>query len=545
MSSPHFDDPATDDASSAHYGGIDFSKNPQQLPKHTKCGWQTRNLCCAIRRSDAFVSSEDWIFPQRFIMAMLISLLYTIVSFMSTIYWVQSFQSFINIGKNYVTLGEAYLYNITRFVLGDTNVGAYIYNTYLEDNMEKIFEFINNFLDAIKYRFLWTGGVSAGLALLILVLIWVDIIGAYKRNLMAFRLGKMRNRFPAAHFHVGNASRYPGVQAGHCALGYLMVFFALWIALLIFSFRFVRKAIWAFCVDFFFWILGIHLILTVIRVTLINFLVTREFDIKYPRIFALWDFINSLAEVISGLSTTFLRLGVALGGIIMTFPRIHVPLLGWEGLQGFDAGYASFISVVYADHMYNNPVGNVFLYLLLSKRRRKKEETIQQSRFAQSFSRLVSKMSFARRSQKPLLDDNHQKPLLDDKHQASHSTHVYHSTEIDDVLASRKRRIRRKWHLLYTLIRNPILLKERRINGKPSSRFGARYNMFRSPYDEQEENNQTYQTNSSSSFASSSDDDFQSQHGEKTLLLGNYRDSASDHSISSSFTSNHGNIKYF
>jgi Retinol binding protein receptor len=474
----------------ARAAGIDYAANPRRLARHTGCGWTLRNMCCTYRKRDALTESQ-YVYPQRFLLALAVSLIYAAVAFMASIFFVRTFLSFLVYAEKYLVFGGVWVQRFVRFAVGDSQVSAYVFNTYVDDNVVAVWQLLLDFVADIKHRFAWTGYASAGIALLVLFLLFIDIIAAYRRLLLRFRFGEMRRDFNEHAFHIGNASRYCGVQGGHAVLGYLMLFFALWIVLLLLSSSIFRHLIWRFLVDIYFYVLGLHLVLTVIRVTVVNFVLTHGFDIRFPRVFALWDLINSLAEIVAGLSTTLLRLGVAIGGIVVGFPRIHVPLLGWESLHGFDAGYASFISMVYVDHYYNNAVLNVFIYHLLAKQRRRRS-VVRDSRFSNVKRRLDQWSDFFQRKRHAYtvikeaeddddIDDEEQDVSSDDIDSGSSS-----AADIDiepkwSTGALKRHRARLRWHLAYTLLRNPTIRADRRVHGKKSARHAARNNLFRPP----------------------------------------------------------------
>ncbi|MDP2439338.1 MAG: hypothetical protein Q8P67_26615, partial [archaeon] len=452
--------------------------HPNRLTAHTACGWRLRNLCCPIVRADAYMGEDDWVYSQRFISAMLMSALALVYCFLWSVWAVRRFESFMIQFQGWAVFLKVWTERVIQLLLGNSELASEVFNAYILTYVGLFFDFAASADQHLDYLFTWSGLTAAALSFVIICVVWMDIIGAYKSFIIKFRRGEMRKIFREHSFHVGNASRYVGVQTGHVLFGYFLLFFTLWITLIIFSSHWVRKLMLESFFALFIWLLGLHLALTIIRLTLTNFVLTHGFDLRYPRFYFFWDFINSFAEVLAGLATTLLRLGVALGGMIATFTRIHLPLLGWTTLEGFDAGYSSFISMVYADHLYNNPVLNVFVYLLVQQQRNWHLEQASSSATAEDqsddeFSAAELKYSrFSRvvRSIKSTLG-----------RLSSPSIPPPPTDPFQREIYLRRRRAVFRWQLAYCLLRNPSIRKYRRNLSKPLDFYHPRVNPLAPP----------------------------------------------------------------
>ncbi|XP_065912815.1 stimulated by retinoic acid gene 6 protein-like isoform X2 [Dysidea avara] len=152
------------------------------------------------------------------------------------------------------------------------------------------------------------------------------------------------------------------------------------------------------------------------------------------RLFHLYTFFFLFYNTVSGLMTTIRRIITSFLLTLFLLPRLDRPLVvaGWEWL---DKGYASYLSYVQVEASYTNPVMNMFVHLLVVQIEGKSSRGISQSSSYPGNTNL-SATSGRHYGATPLLEADE---LIEVNYMA-----------------------RRRWHLAYTLLRNPQLIELRR-----------------------------------------------------------------------------------
>jgi len=174
--------------------------------------------------------------------------------------------------------------------------------------------------------------------------------------------------------------------------------------------------------------------MTLIRILVIQpfFVYPDGYNIVHRRWFSAFEFANTFVAIATGFLKTAIRLGIGFAGLLLLFVRMDIPLLGWRELQHYDPGYSSYAAVLCSDAMYNNPTWRV----------------------ATSF--------FKKRLKQFKLDRKQKKQKIKE------DGDLDSITSINDL---RRLRILNKWRLLYTLVRNPVLVKYRKTHTGEASLF--------------------------------------------------------------------------
>jgi len=453
-------------------------------PHLTSAGAEMRRWCCPVERHDIYRRWPDWFYPQRFLLAFLLSMFFLFVCILFSTLLLSELWVDLELGQSYTVVFTGLLSNLIRALIGNSPALQPLYSEFVDRGVFWFFEAVAGFFAVIQARLYWCGVLACVVASLTVVALWAFNLGEYKRQIMEMRQGRIG--IEPENFHIGEGSRYPGIQAAHCVIGYFVVFFILWIVSFIFSFGFVRVLAWKLAIDLLALVVTIQLFLSLFRSTITNYVLTSVFAIRYPRWFALWDWVNTYIEIITGISTAFGRLLLAFGSMLVTFPRLDTPLMGWAFLQGWDPGYASFISMVYADHLYNDPVVNVFCSLLLQlherrrlARRRQRKRLKRALAGGASYDELETSPSaasqlFPDRTAVLVEEDSDCEENVsfaaaydtDEEVEAEVAEQEVHGTTLGRELRLRRRRARLRWLVAYTLICNPSIRSTRRIGGK-------------------------------------------------------------------------------
>ncbi|KAL7841113.1 hypothetical protein SRHO_G00248040 [Serrasalmus rhombeus] len=281
----------------------------------------------------------------------------------------------------------------------------------------------------------YTWYVTTALAALSSVAHVGHVLVCYRKHIKRLWAGK--KSFLPEKYHTANSAlsvaaflRYPGWQIAFTLWGYMLVHLVLFVFGMVFVYLVVIP-IWK--QGFFTWLIDVTILLAnffiVLALLKLQVLLVRIFflqdklspqDKQKPlalnnrKVFHNFNYYFFFYNVILGLGSCALRLISSAFVSLLLVSRINRTIMP-KGFELLDKGYRTWIGMIMADHYHNNPVMVCFCHLLLKR-------TVERQTAINAYSRLNN---------------------------ASVSTL--------DV------RVRARWLLLYTLLRNPrlILLRKR------------------------------------------------------------------------------------
>ncbi|XP_034045013.1 STRA6-like [Thalassophryne amazonica] len=262
------------------------------------------------------------------------------------------------------------------------------------------------------------------------------VMACYRKHLK--RLWKGQKGFLPERFHnpqsamsVAAITRYSGWQIAFTLWGYLIVHFVYFVFALLFVYGLVLpikhgKALSMLTqLGIILLTIGIVIALVILQVVLVQVFFLQDkmspTDKQKPlalnnrKAFHCFNYFFFFYNVIMGISTCILRLlfSIVVGTWLVS--RIDRTIMQ-RGYEGLDAGYNTWIGMIFADHYHNNPVMICFCQ------------------------RLVSNMA------------------------ERHSISAYTTFSNKQSESHMNTRARRRWALLYTLLRNPHLILLRKQN---------------------------------------------------------------------------------
>ncbi|XP_041790002.1 STRA6-like [Chelmon rostratus] len=271
------------------------------------------------------------------------------------------------------------------------------------------------------------------------------VLVCYRKHLK--RLWRGQKGFIPEKFHnpssavsVASITRYSGWQIAFTLWGYLIVHFVHFLFALLFVYVLVlpikHGRTLNMLINLGIIVLTICLViaLVVVQVTLVQIFFLQDkmspTDKQKPlalnnrKAFHCFNYFFFFYNVVMGISNCILRLLCSIVAGTWLVSRIDRTIMQ-RGYEGMDAGYSTWVGMIFADHYHNNPVMVCFCQLLVS--------TTLERRAASPYSTLSS-----RPSESPV-----------------------------------NSRARRRWMLFYTLLRNPHLILFRKHHLSASSSLEA------------------------------------------------------------------------
>ncbi|XP_061685864.1 STRA6-like isoform X2 [Syngnathoides biaculeatus] len=234
---------------------------------------------------------------------------------------------------------------------------------------------------------------------------------------------------PKSAVSVASIARYSGWQIAFTLWGYLMVHFVHFLAALLLVYAIVipiqHGKIWTMLSNLGILILTIGLVvaMVIVQIVLVQFFFLQDklspSDKQKPlalnnrKAFHCFNYFFFFYNVIMGISNCIMRLMISITLGTWLVSRIDRTIMQ-RGYETMDAGYSTWIGMIFADHYHNNPVMVCFCKLLVST-------------------------------------------TLEKHTRSLYST--FNNTSSDDSTNSQARR---RWALLYTLLRNPHLILHRK-----------------------------------------------------------------------------------
>ncbi|XP_012722464.2 STRA6-like [Fundulus heteroclitus] len=260
------------------------------------------------------------------------------------------------------------------------------------------------------------------------------ILACYRKHLK--RLWKGQKGFLPERFHnpksavsVASIARYSGWQIAFTLWGYLIVHFVHFLIALLFVYLLVlpiqhgRVLAMLSNMGLIFLTIGMVIGLVILQVVLVQIFFLQDkmspTDKEKPlalnnrKAFHCFNYFFFFYNVVMGISTCIVRLLLSLVVGTWLVSRIDRTIMQ-RGYENLDAGYSTWVGMIFADHYHNNPVMVCFCQLLVSS-------TIE-------------------------------------KHNAT----IYSSFENAQSVSPVNSRARRRWVLLYTLLKNPPLILRRK-----------------------------------------------------------------------------------
>ncbi|XP_024268701.1 STRA6-like isoform X1 [Oncorhynchus tshawytscha] len=273
------------------------------------------------------------------------------------------------------------------------------------------------------------------------------VLACYRKHLK--RLWAGEKAFLPEKFHNPNSAvsvaaitRYSGWQIAFTLWGFLIVHFVQFVFALLFTYGVVlpiqngRVLEMLTNMGTILLTIGIVIGLVILQVVLVQVFFLQDkispSDRKKPlalnnrKAFHNFNYFFFFYNVVMGLSNCILRLLTSCVVGTWLVSRIDRTIMP-KGYESMDPGYSTWIGMIFADHYHNNPVMVCFCHLLLSNTMAKQQRTTEA---------------------------------------ASYST--FNNTSSPD--SARGSRARRRWMLLYTLMKNPrlILLRKNRTSSSPT-----------------------------------------------------------------------------
>ncbi|XP_071244077.1 STRA6-like isoform X3 [Salvelinus alpinus] len=273
------------------------------------------------------------------------------------------------------------------------------------------------------------------------------VLACYRKHLK--RLWAGEKSFLPEKFHNPNSAvsvaaitRYSGWQIAFTLWGFLIVHFVQFVFALLFTYGVVlpiqngRVLEMLTNMGTILLTIGIVIGLVILQVLLVQVFFLQDkispSDRKKPlalnnrKAFHNFNYFFFFYNVVMGLSNCILRLLTSCVVGTWLVSRIDRTIMP-RGYESMDPGYSTWIGMIFADHYHNNPVMVCFCHLLLSNTMAKQQRTTEA---------------------------------------ASYST--FNNTSSPD--SARGSRARRRWMLLYTLMKNPrlILLRKNRTSSNPT-----------------------------------------------------------------------------
>lgn len=256
------------------------------------------------------------------------------------------------------------------------------------------------------------------------------------RRLWAGQKGFLPEKFhnPSSAVSVAAITRYSGWHIAFTLWGYFIVHFVQFLFALLFVYGVVipiqegRFVQWLINFGFILLTIGIVIALVILQVVLVQvFFLQNKLDpqdkekplaLNNRKAFHNFNYFFFFYNVIMGLSNCVLRLLTSCVVGTWLVSRIDRTIMQ-RGYESMDPGYSTWIGMIFADHYHTNPVMLCFCHLLLSKTQEK-----QKRRSMSTYSQ-------------------------------------FQNTSPDPGTESR---VKSRWLLLYTLLRNPrlILLRKNR-----------------------------------------------------------------------------------
>ncbi|KAJ8247651.1 hypothetical protein GJAV_G00248700 [Gymnothorax javanicus] len=265
--------------------------------------------------------------------------------------------------------------------------------------------------------------------------VWLSVLSCYRKHLKRLWVGQksfMPERFqnPSSAVSVAAITRYSGWQIAYTMWGYLIVHFGQFVVGLLLAYSLVlpiqqgRGLAVLSGLGMVLLTVGVVIGLVILQIGLVHIFFLQDkispSDKQKPlalnnrKAFHNFTYFFFFYNVMMGLGNCVLRLTVS--GVLGTWlvSRIDRSIVQ-HGYEVLDPGYSTWIGMIFADHYHSNPVMICFCHLLLARRRE-------------------------RAGRAPLSDS-----------QSNTSSACVRSVKI-----------RQRWFLLYTLMKNPQLTQLRR-----------------------------------------------------------------------------------
>ncbi|KAM6971813.1 STRA6-like [Aplochiton taeniatus] len=238
---------------------------------------------------------------------------------------------------------------------------------------------------------------------------------------------------PSSAVSVAAIARYSGWQIAFTLWGYLIVHFVQFLFALLFVYGLVLPVIHGKTLEMLsnlgvlLLTIGFVIVLVIMQVVIVQVFFLQDkmspTDKEKPlalnnrKAFHNFNYFLFFYNVVMGLSNCVLRLLTSCVVGTWLVSRIDRTIMQ-RGYEGMDPGYNTWVGMIFADHYHNNPVMVCFCQMMLSSRL--------------------------------------------ERHRAGIAAHTYSTFQDSAPEPSAGSRVRRRWLLLYTLLRNPrfILLRK-------------------------------------------------------------------------------------
>jgi len=216
------------------------------------------------------------------------------------------------------------------------------------------------------------GLLATGFAVLTILLNWVFTFRLYRARVMKVRQGKYF--FDRRRVRLEDASAYPGRQLASCLFGYVLVFSSSYTISFLLWWETVRTVIWQEA--------GLY-IAVALAASAVCYLLTRlagfflaPFNtVTNRKLFNLFEFIFLVINFGAGLGIGLLRLIQAFAKFVFGFSRVDLPTFpGQRQLERVDGGYASYLAMLCLDHEQNSPIVSVFMNQVVRELRLRRDE---------------------------------------------------------------------------------------------------------------------------------------------------------------------------
>lgn len=322
--------------------------------------------------------SGDFMYPQRFQVTFAASMVALFVAVLGAIVAILWLQYSLDVAYNTLIAAQLELEKQTALLQGSSAQAAVsLAPDVAVNNLNSGVTAVKNLARAftpslilqLRKAIAVSGSLSLIFSLVLVLVLWQQMFARYRQNICRMRAGRMAKvLYKVTKYGPGDASAYLGTQAVHTFVGFALTFGFSMVILFLLVFGPARTYLFRQLAPLLLSLLTLNLAMTIGRLIVEAYLlgdpVTEAFLLPHPRLWAAYELLYSILNVVNGVTLTIVRLVASLSSALLFFVRMDMPIAS-KTREHVDPGFRAYVAMLLLDYHHNHPVVIVFDEMLL------------------------------------------------------------------------------------------------------------------------------------------------------------------------------------
>ncbi|KAJ6242881.1 hypothetical protein M0813_02731 [Anaeramoeba flamelloides] len=410
--------------------------------------------------------TTDFYYPQRLFLALILSLVFAVFIILLSIKGIQYFSFQLQTWRQELLEFQCHFDGYSSLLISQetnedkslflTNVESFFgktlptsTNDFLPTSFLSVFSWLESLdketIDEMTLKMMISTTISAGIAIVLVLVLWYKIFTNYKKRIFLLRQGKNPFNYQMGQVKILYASHYVGIQGWLAGIGFILVWFLSVLVIFIVIFSITQTFFASFAKTLLLGMAG-SVLIKIVVVQFVKRVFIKKGRVIYRRWFSLFDLIWIVVNLATSITTAIIRIIEVMLLYFITFIRIDIAPVS-RFIHRFDFGFNCYLAMLKLDHQSNNPIVTVFVHFLL-KNWLKSDHNLD----------LIKNESQLKNSQSIEQNENDRFYKEKEKEKENDTMEIEIQNESTQL---QKKKLLNKWWLLTTLHNNSNFMKYR------------------------------------------------------------------------------------